>query len=290
MRAVIVGYAHKTVREGRRLARALVKGDVERKARQLRSVAPPSASLRIPVKAGWKKFQLAELAGAGDALGPLQALAQQWKSNPDHIDRKSFPHNLLTSSDVVDIPLFLDLALHDDIIGSITEYFDQVPRLFNLALWWSPPNQTAKGSQLYHHDHRDSRQAKLFLNINDVTLDAGPLHFLPADCSTRVDDKLGYSQDRYTDEDVYSVCSKKEVVAAVGHPGTAFLVDTARCLHYGSRGNIADRLILMASFARANCVKPGPGCRVMDPIRQRLATTRYAHDPLRQFILTIATK
>jgi hypothetical protein len=286
MRAVIVGYAHKTMRQGRRLARALVKSDVERKARQLRSAAPTSASLRIPVEAGWKRFQLTELAGFGDAIGPLQEMAREWKSNPDHIDRKGFPHNLLRSSDVVDIRLFLDLALHDNIIGSITEYFDQVPRLFNLTLWWSPPNQTAKGSQLFHYDHRDSRQAKLFLNINDVTPDAGPLHFLPADSSTRVDDKLGYSQDRYTDEDVYSVCSKEEVVTAVGQPGTAFLVDTARCLHYGSRGNIGDRLILMASFARANCVEPGPGCRVLDPVRQSLATTRYAHDPLRRFILT----
>jgi hypothetical protein len=290
MRAVIVGYAHKTVRQGRRFARALVRNGVERKANQLKSAVSATPSLRIPVEAGWTKFQLSQLKNMGEAIGPLQGMAQQWKSNPDHVDRKGFPHNLLTSSDVVDIPLFLDLALHDDIIGSIAEYFDQVPRLFNLAMWWSPPNQTAKGSQLYHYDHRDSRQAKLFLNINDVTLDAGPLHFLPAACSTSVDDKLGYSQDRYTDEDVYSVCSEKDVVAAVGHSGTAFLVDTARCLHYGSRGNIGDRLLLMASFARANCVEPGPGCRVMDPIRQRLAATRYAHDPLRRFILTAEPK
>jgi hypothetical protein len=161
----------------------------------------------------------------------------------------------------------------------------QVPRLYNLTLWWSPPNQTAKGSQLYHYDHRDSRQAKLFINLSNVTEDCGPLHFLSAKDSRKVDAKVGYSQGRYTDDEVYSAVSQSSVVNTVAPAGSGFIVDTARCLHYGSRGNQLDRFILLASFARVNSVKPGKGCPVLDPVRSRLVRELYDSDPVRAIVL-----
>ena len=76
----------------------------------------------------------------------------------------------------------------------MTAYLGQVPRLYNVMFWWSPPSQTLTGSQRYHYDHRDTRQAKVFINLTDVTEDNGPLHFLkPAD-SLKVDAKVGYSE------------------------------------------------------------------------------------------------
>jgi hypothetical protein len=42
----------------------------------------------------------------------------------------------------------------------------------------------------------------------------------------------------------------------------------------------------MASFARVNSVDPGPGCRVLDPVRNRLAAEHYSGDPVRAFVLT----
>jgi hypothetical protein len=154
-------------------------------------------------------------------------------------------------------------------------------------MWWSPPNQTLKSSQLYHYDNRDTRQAKVFINLNDVTDASGPLHFIPARDCLKVDAKIGYSQERYTDEAVYSCVPESNVVVATGPAGSAFLVDTARCLHFGSRGNSLDRLVLMVSFARANAVQQGTGCETLDPVREQLANDRYADDPVRRFILTV---
>jgi hypothetical protein len=71
----------------------------------------------------------------------------------------------------------------------------------------------------------------------------------------------------------------------VAPTGSAFVVDTARCLHYGSRGNRLDRFILLASFARVNSVNPGKGCRVLDPVRERLVREFYDSDPVRALVL-----
>ena len=111
------------------------------------------------------------------------------------------------------------------------------------------------------------------------------MHFLPARDSQNVDAKIGYSQGRYTDEQVYSAVSKSKVVDTVAQAGAGFVVDTARCLHYGSRGNLLDRFILMASFARVNSVNPGNGCRVLDSVRNRLVRELYDSDPVRTVVL-----
>ena len=122
------------------------------------------------------------------------------------------PINLLETDDLFEHRALIDLAVHDDILAAVTGYFGQVPRLHRLMMWWSPPNQDVKGSRLYHYDHRDSRQAKVFINLTDVTEENGPLHFLkPAD-SRKVDAKVGYSQGRYSDEEFYSAVSKGGVL------------------------------------------------------------------------------
>ena len=97
--------------------------------------------------------------------------------------------------------------------------------------------------------------------------------------------KVGDSQERYSDEEVYSAVSKSDVLTAVGEAGRGFIVDTARCLHYGSRGNRSDRFILLVSFTRVNCVKPGNGCIVLDPARKRLLREYYDSDPVRAVVL-----
>lgn len=286
MTSVAAGYAHKALRGGMRLGRTILRAPLERQARRLADEATGrgSAGIHVPEADGFARFRASELSGVGDAIPSLFELADHWKD--DESRRKNqMPINILRSDDLLSHRALVDIAVHDDVIAAVTAYLGQVPRLYNLFLWWSPPNQTQQGSQLYHYDHRDSRQAKLFLNLNDVTEESGPLHFLRAADSLKVDAKVGYQQSRYSDEEVYSAVPESDVVAATGEQGTAYIVDTARCLHYGSRGNSRDRFILMASFARVNSVDPGPGCKVLDSLRSRLAREFYDSDPVRSFVL-----
>jgi hypothetical protein len=286
MTSVAVGYARKTIRSGVRFGRSILRSSLEREAKRLagEAVGRGSGLFSISEEDGYAGFPAIDLSGSGASIPSLRQLAEGWKSDPSRV-RDELPRNILKTDDLFEHRALIDLAVHDDILAAVTAYMGQVPRLYNLTLWWSPPNQTAKGSQLYHYDHRDSRQAKVFINLADVTEDSGPLHFLtPAD-SLKVDAKVGYSQGRYTDEQVYTAVPQSDVIAAVGEAGKGFVVDTGRCLHYGSRGNRLDRFILMVSFARVNSVKPGKGCRVLDPVRNRLVREFYDSDPVRAVVL-----
>ena len=286
MSSVAVGYARKTIRSGVRFGRSIIRSSLEREAKRLaaEAVGRGSGLIRISEEEGYAGFPATELSGSGASIPALRELAESWKSDPSRV-RDELPRNILKTDDLFEHRALIDLAVHDDILAAVSAYLGQVPRLYNLMLWWSAPNQTVKGSQLYHYDHRDSRQAKVFINLTDVTEESGPLHFLkPAD-SLKVDARVGYSQGRYTDDEVYTAVSKSDVLTAVGEAGRGFIVDTGRCLHYGSRGNRSDRFILLVSFARVNSVKPGKGCRVLDPVRNRLVREFYDSDPVRALVL-----
>ena len=282
---VAAGVIHKATREMIRKARTIANGSVERQAQSLaRGLSAPG--IVVEDDKGYAAFSAAGI-GAADEAGKLAGLAMEWKEDPRrNTSDKPFLRNILRSQDLFAHPEIMQLALHAQLFGAVTHYLGQVPWLVNLQVWWTPPNQTAVRSQLYHYDHRDTRQAKVFINLNDVGETSGPLHFLPAISSLKVDRAIGYSQDEYTDAQVESCCSKSEVVRTVGPPGSGFIVDTARCLHYGSRGNREDRLVLMISFARVNCVDKGSGCEVLDPVRERLIGAFYGADKARAFALT----
>jgi hypothetical protein len=286
VKSIALGYAQKTFRKSVRFGRTITRQSLEREAIRLKNEAVRRGSglIRIAEDDGWVKFRASELSGVGHKLPSLLERANEWKTDPSRVDEKQMPRNILKQQDLFDHREIMDIALHDDILAAVSDYMGQVPRLHTLFLWWSPPNQSAMGSQLYHYDHRDSRQAKVFINLTDVTSESGPLHFLTPPNSLKVDAKVGYSQSRYTDEEVYSAVSRDDAVAAEGEAGTGFLVDTARCLHYGSRGNAIDRMILMVSFARINCVKPG-GSKVLDNVRDRLADELFESDPVRALVL-----
>jgi hypothetical protein len=290
MKSVVKGRIERTIRAGIRIGRSIARGSIEVQAMRLgaKAVSRGTGRIAIGADAGYAKFALSDLTVGDGSLPLLQRLAHEWKDTPARRPTgKRFPLNVMAPEDLFTYPEILDIALHDELLAAVCDYLGQAPRLFNVALWWTPPNETVKGSQLFHYDHRDTRQAKLFLNVNDVGPDSGPLNFLTARKSAEVNAHVGYSQDRYTDEEVFGAISPADVVQTTGPAGSAFVVDTARCLHFGSRENKLDRLVLMVSFARANGVDPGPPCPVLDPVRKRLAEERYSMDELRRFIITV---
>jgi hypothetical protein len=275
---------HKATRGLVRKARVVANRGVERKAVNLaRNIA--SSQIVIDEEKGYASFKCEEIGLSLDVT-KLSSLAADWKVDPQRsTSNKPFLRNILRSKDLLEWPELMSIALNSHLFGAATHYLGQVPWLVNLQVWWTPPNQTAVRSQLFHYDHRDTRQMKVFINLNDVGLESGPLHFLPANSSLKVDRKIGYSQDDYTDAQVESACSKEEIVRALGPQGSGFMVDTARCLHYGSRGNRQDRLVLMVSFARVNCVDKGAGCEVLDPVREQIGIDLYSKDEPRAFAL-----
>jgi hypothetical protein len=289
MVGVLSGYAEKARRQTVRVIKVASRYSLERQARRLMDELgrPQRTQLRVPEEVGFVRFNAAALPGMGKALARLRKLGETWVADkPRWVNEKNWPRKLARSQDLLDHPEIIDVALNEQLLRAASAYYGQVPRLYRVAVWWSPPNDTLQGSQLFHYDGLDNRQAKVFINLKDVTPGAGPLYFLDAAQSAIFNARVGYSKDRIADEDVFSIFRPEYLHCAAGLAGEGLILDTGRCLHYGSRRNSEGRLIFMINYSRVNCVEPGKGCPVLDPVREEIARTRYADDPVRTYVLT----
>jgi hypothetical protein len=122
---------------------------------------------------------------------------------------------------------------------------------------YSPNHRQVAGtSQYYHLDGQDIRSLQVFIFLDEVTPDHGPLTLLPADCSSRAVKSLKYrkqgSMKRVSDADVAQFVDlesrRREITAAAG---TVLVFDGDRCLHFGSRKGIHPRRVLHLFYMTA---------------------------------------
>ena len=229
-----------------------------------KDIKPTAAPIVIPRKKGFAKFNAHELPGF-EAINTLcQQLYLERHTQLDKIqavyqtiNQKKFMVNLLYDDDLVQYPELIEFALNEPLLNAVSLYFQQIPVLRRVALILSMNNgeEAPISSQLFHQDGEDFQQMKLFINMQDVTELNGPFSFLPADTSLQVlksyRAKYGATPEngRYSDESILTACKPDEVIQLIGPSGQAALVDTSRCLHYGSRLTPGhSRLVLMVQF------------------------------------------
>lgn len=292
---VIKGYRIKAGRHFERFGRVVRNPQLEltgkRYLAQLRDRT--KSDLRVDGSKGCARFDVRTFPGALAPFDLIRGLGEAWarEEHAERHEKRNYPINMLLSSDLRQHPEILDFALRDEFLLAASEYLGQVPRLVNLGLLRSPGSNSkyyrVPKSQEYHYDHRDSRQVKIFINLSSVGPDSGPLHFLPADACQRFNNAVGYTKEKIPDDVVYSACSREEVIDNCGEEGMGVMVDTGRCLHYGSRKNTRDRLVFMISYVRPNCVRLAE-CATLDPVREELARELYNGDPVRRYALLAA--
>jgi hypothetical protein len=167
-----------------------------------------------------------------------------------HNRRKPFLLSILVGSDFLAHPELVRFMVSRPLLDVATAYLGSVPLLAGANLWWSPANDSARSSQLWHVDKEETSQVKVFLNVTDTGPEQGPFTFLPAPATERLRRALHYDAGRLRDEDVEAAGEADRALRLVGPAGAGAFVDTSRCLHYGSRGNRRDRLVLLVQFFR----------------------------------------
>ena len=157
----------------------------------------------------------------------------------------AFLRSILTNQDLARNPALVDFALSDPLLSLVTNYLGTIPHLNRIDLLYSVNHggEDAISSQIYHLDPEGTRQAKLFMNLRDVGPDEGPFTFIPAAETTRIVNAIkkrrledtAMAAGRYSDEELEAVGGLSRAIAVAGPKGSAALVDTSRCLHFGSR-------------------------------------------------------
>jgi hypothetical protein len=154
---------------------------------------------------------------------------------------------------------FVRNAIQPEVLRIMAEHMGTLPQLSDVLLTLSRPMTDEKltYSQLWHHDHDDKRVCKLFIYLTDVNNTAdGPFTFLDSNASAPFRNRL---RSHMADETVLAKAGPSAVREMIAPQLTSFIVDTARCLHMGSRIKSGhSRLLYTATFFPPPRIYPEP--------------------------------
>lgn len=160
---------------------------------------------------------------------------------------------------------FVKYALQPSVLSIIGGHMGTLPQLSDVLLTLSRPMSDEKltYSQLWHLDHDDKRVCKLFIYLSDVrNTGDGPFTFIDARASSAFRNTLRSHLSDQVVEAKVGPQAKREVIAP---KLTAFIVDTAKCLHMGSRIKSGHtRLLYTATYFPPPRIYPEPPGRFRD--------------------------
>lgn len=195
-------------------------------------------------------FAPGELPGAVEAAARCREIFAEFQASgrgQEEISRnpnKRFLLAVISGNEFHAYPELIRFMVQRPLLDAVCRYLGTVPVVEGAALWWTPPNDTVQSSQAVHVDLLAQRQVKVIMNCTATTMAQGPLHFVPADVSDRLRQRARHSRGRLADEWLEEPRAAGELYAATGEPGSGVIFDSSRCLHFGSRGNREDRLVL----------------------------------------------
>lgn len=154
--------------------------------------------------------------------------------------------------------VFVRYATQPAVLNVVATALGEIPWLDYVLLSYSRhTGDELASSQLWHRDHDDVRVVKLFSYLTDVEEDGdGPFTFLPRQST----EKFGYPLRRshFPDAQVFEKVPRSDIKVMKAPRLTAFLVDTAKCLHMGSRMAPGHgRLLYTATFFAFPRMYPG---------------------------------
>jgi hypothetical protein len=184
-----------------------------------------------------------------DSIGPERLLTKYNKRN-DTMARGF----LGAGESDLDSP-YMRFALSESVTAPATAYLGLVPILYGIDVWYSPPSTESefRNAQLWHADGDDTAQVKVWVHLNDIGPESGPVTVLPAARTEAFAEEIGYDTSveyRIPDEKVAASVGDADIVRFAGPVGTVDFVDTSNCLHLGSRvePGAPARRVFMAQF------------------------------------------
>ena len=148
----------------------------------------------------------------------------------------------------------LNFALDKDVIGKVSNYFNQIPVLHSAGIWLSP-NDGFDGPERSQQFHLDGggKQMQVIIPLDDICKNSGPFtiiskkeskHILKGLKNKNVRKILGSVKTNQKFKDEFLMNYKPKVIPLTGERGDMFFIDTYNCFHYGSRNAKHPRLLL----------------------------------------------
>jgi hypothetical protein len=136
------------------------------------------------------------------------------------------------------------LGRRPELLRLAGRYLDGLPILYRINLLEFPAGPAEHGAAAV--DPEDFRQVKIFLLVEDVDEDCGPLRLLAAHSSDRVRVACDHRLEPLGEDEVLDVAEPAVPVVCTGPSGTLAMADTSRCLYL--QGRPARRPRLMVAY------------------------------------------
>jgi hypothetical protein len=217
---------------------------------------------KISEDEGYWLFRPEELSGAkavaAECAVIFDTLQNSGRLNDISNNKKKHLRAIVNGDEFAAHPNIGRFALSPPVLEVAAGYFGSAPVLSTICLLWSVKTETAISSQRYHLDGEDVRQLKLFINVWDHDDANGPLTFLSAATSRDIlrnadrTTRLNAGNSVFEDDFVTCGANGRPPIRVVGEAGGGVFLDTSRCIHYGSRRNTKERLMLMIQYTPYN--------------------------------------
>ena len=210
--------------------------------------------LAIPDDKGFRVVRPEEIPEAANILRYCREIVRQ----SGHILAKypdRYGINLLSDDGLTKTMVPFDLRGHDPLIkfalnpklvAAAAAYLGEAPVLGSVQIYCTTDRQTNDGNSQFHFD-KDKRTVKFWMAIEDINDETGPFTFFPAKQSAHIRNTVGYF-GRLNDDAVYAAVPKDEQIEFKGSAGSMLLVDTCRCVHFGSRTRKGPRIMLLIEY------------------------------------------
>jgi len=193
-------------------------------------------------------------------LGELENITFQEFRRPHTIkgfDYNSAHSNLYETKNqrlVIAIPEVLEVSNNPDILALVEKYLGGSPIQTQANCWWSIHYDESEPTWLFHQDATFKKFIKLFLYLNDITLENGPHVYVPGSVNRMIIPEKYHVGERVLDDFIKK--NYGEIKVFTGEKGTMMLVDT-RGWHKGQPVEKGHRILIQLEWTTSEYLGSG---------------------------------
>jgi len=153
-------------------------------------------------------------------------------------------------NEIYELDFIQEFITNKYLLHILQDYLGTEPIFFSSNFWASYPGKV-ENTEKFHQDYDDTKFLKLFIYINDVTINNGPHSYIKKSLKNIVDSDIlknyKYRPSQRLDENIFIKHTKNDIINITGNEGT-LIIENTKGFHKGTNVKQGKRYILQLLF------------------------------------------